>query len=272
MNPCGGIAPQKRPDPPEYVPPKAANCRNFKGFGIGVMKINTKNVRSRRFTGFAFATFVGITAAVGFFAIPAQAADDDEIELLDTKILRGILKGFGLKRDGEAIEYRERSPLVLPPSKELNQLPPPETASAKKGPDWPDDPDLKRVRQAREAERKRKPIEPGVDDKPLPPNKMTAEGQGSATTGSKAGEAPGRSMEGSAAPSTNSELGSKGMMSMFSGLWAPKEEYTAFTGEPQRSSLTEPPPGYRTPSPNQPYGVGREKWKPTVVDRNEPVK
>jgi hypothetical protein len=254
------------------VPPKAANYRNFKGFGVGIMKINTKNVRPRRFTGFAFATFVGITAAVGFFAIPAQAADDDEVELLDTKILRGVLKGLGLKRDGEAIDYRERSPLVLPPSKELNQLPPPEAVNAKKSPDWPDDPDIKRARQQREAQRKRKPFEPGVDDKPLPPNKMTAEGQTPATTGSKAGEAPGRSIEGGAAPSTNSELGSKGMMSMFSGLWAPKEEYTAFTGEPQRGSLTEPPPGYRTPSPNQPYGVGREKWKPTVVDRNEPVK
>jgi hypothetical protein len=115
-------------------------------------------------------------------------------------------------------------------------------------------------------------MEPGVDDKPLPPNKMTAEGQTAPTTGSKAGEAPGRSQEGGSAPSTNAELGSKGMMSMFSGLWAPKEEYTAFTGEPQRSTLTEPPPGYRTPSPNQPYGVGREKWKATATDRNEPVK
>lgn len=273
MSRYGGIAPQKRPDPPEYVPPKAANYRNFKGFGVGIMKTNTKNVRPRhQFAGLALAATVGIAAGIGFFASTAHAADDDEIELLDTKILRGVLKGLGLKRDGEAIEYRERSPLVLPPAKELDQLPPPETVNAKKSSDWPDDPDVKRARQQREALRKRKPIEPGVDDKPLPPSKMTAEGQVATTTGSKAGEAPGRSMEGSAAPSTNSELGSKGMMSMFGGLWAPKEEYTAFTGEPQRGSLTEPPPGYRTPSPNQPYGVGREKWKPTVTDRNEPAK
>jgi len=43
------------------------------------------------------------------------------------------------------------------------------------------------------------------------------------------------------------------------GLWAPKEEYIPFTGEPARTSLTEPPRGYRTPSPTQPYGVGRDK-------------
>jgi hypothetical protein len=227
-----------------------------------------------QFAWFALAASVGMAAMIGCAGTFAHAAsDDDEIELLDTKILRGIMKGLGLRRDGEAIEYRERSPLVLPPSKELNQLPPPETVNAKKAPGWPDDPDLNKARQRKEAERKRKPVEPGVDDKPLPPNQMTASGSLPAPTGSKGGEAPGRSMEGSSAPSTNAELGSKSFMSMFnSSLWAPSEEYTPFTGEPQRSSLTEPPPGYLTPSPNQPYGVGREKWKPPVIDRNEPVK
>jgi hypothetical protein len=100
--------------------------------------------------------------------------------------------------------------------------------------------------------------------------------EGKATAGTttpRNGEVPGKSMEGSTAPSTNAELGSKGFLNMFkTGLWAPKEEYAPFTGEPQRSSLTEPPPGYRTPSPNQPYGVGREKWKAPVIDKNEPVK
>jgi hypothetical protein len=33
-------------------------------------------------------------------------------------------------------------------------------------------------------------------------------------------------------------------------------EQATFTSEPARSSLTEPPPGYRTPSPAQPYGLG----------------
>ena len=56
---------------------------------------------------------------------------------------------------------------------------------------------------------------------------------------------------------------------MFNGLWAPKEEYTPFTGEPPRTSLTEPPTGYRTPSPNQPYGVGKEKWTAPKIDRQE---
>jgi len=30
-----------------------------------------------------------------------------------------------------------------------------------------------------------------------------------------------------------------------------------FTGEPKRTDLTAPPPGYQTPSPDQPYGPGK---------------
>ena len=37
-----------------------------------------------------------------------------------------------------------------------------------------------------------------------------------------------------------------------------------FTGEPARASLTDPPPGYQTPSPDQPYGLGKDK--PAKVD------
>jgi hypothetical protein len=228
-----------------------------------------------KFTRFALATTLGMAVVMGCAGTFAHAADDDDDELLDTKIFKGILKGLGLRKDEAGIDYRERSPLVLPPSNQLNVLPSPEdVANSKKAANWPDDPDIKRVKLRREQERKRKPQNPGVDDKPLSPSQMM-EGKATAERSAipKGGEAPGKSMEGSTQPSTNAELGSKGFMSMFNtGLWAPKEEYTPFTGEPQRSSLIEPPPGYRTPSPTQPYGVGREKWKAPTVDKNEPVK
>ena len=54
---------------------------------------------------------------------------------------------------------------------------------------------------------------------------------------------------------------------LFSGIWQSKEEYKTFGGEPPRTNLTEPPAGYRTPSPAQPYGVGKEKWEYKPVDR-----
>lgn len=228
----------------------------------------------RSFARFVAAAAIGMAVVVGSVGMPAHAAEDDEDELLDTKIFKGILKGLGLRKDeGSGITYRERSPLVLPPSKDATQLPAPEKIDPKKAANWPDDPDLKRARQAREAERKRKPVDPGVDDKPLRSNQMT-DGTAPAQRGTagRTPEAPGKSVEGSMAPSTNAELGSKGLTSMFSSVWAPKEEYTPFTGEPPRGSLTEPPRGYRTPSPNQPYGVGKEKWVAPKTDRNEVVR
>ena len=224
-------------------------------------------ISNRRLSRVALAATVGMAMVIGCAGTFARAADDDD-ELLDTKIFRYVLKGLGLRQDDPNIVYRERSPLVLPPGKDLPR--PEADGAAKRAAGWPDDPDVKRVRQSKETERKRKSFEPGVDDKPLLPSQL---GKEAGPVGPKGGEAPGRSMEGSAAPSTNAELGSKGFMEMFrTGLWAPKEEYTPFTGEPARTSLVEPPPGYRTPSPAQPYGVGREKWAPSVIDKNEPVK
>jgi hypothetical protein len=225
---------------------------------------------TRRFNRTALAAAIGMAVVIGCAGSFAQAADDDDEDvLLDTKILRGIMKGLGLRKDEQGIDYRERSPLVLPPGTETKLPVPQSDTAAKKAAGWPDDPDIKRVKQRKEAERNRKSFEPGVDDKPLSPKELS---NGAAPVGNKGGEAPGRSAEGSAAPSTNAELGSKGFMSMTGSLWAPKEEYKPFTGEPPRASLTEPPPGYRTPSPAQPYGVGRDKWIAPVIDKNEVVK
>jgi len=60
---------------------------------------------------------------------------------------------------------------------------------------------------------------------------------------------------------------------LFQSLINPKEEdIVPFTGETPRASLIEPPSGYRTPSPAQPYGLGKEKPDTTPVDRQLPVR
>src|SRR4029079_4821056 len=224
---------------------------------------------NRKIRSMALAAMIGMVAVIGCAGPGARAADDEEPELLDTKIFWGILRGLGLRKDGEGsgIEYRERSPLVLPSSKDL---PPPEVeAPVKRAAGWPDDPDIKRDRLRREAERKRKPMEPDTDERPLLPRQYGPPAKG----GNKAGEAPGRTAEDIDAPSRPKELGTKSFTEIFkSGAFAPKEEYVPFTGEPQRSSLTEPPAGYRTPSPAQPYGVGRDKWVAPTIDKNEPLR
>ena len=72
---------------------------------------------------------------------------------LDTKLMRQFLKDLGLRRDGESIEYRERAPLVVPPSR---NLPPPQSeASVTSNPAWPKDPDAQQRKV--EAARKKQP-------------------------------------------------------------------------------------------------------------------
>ena len=98
----------------------------------------------RKFTRFALAATLGLAVVMGCAGTFAHAADDDDDELLDTKIFKGILKGLGLRKDEAGIDYRERSPLVLPPSNQINVLPSPEdVANSKKAANWPDDPDIK---------------------------------------------------------------------------------------------------------------------------------
>src|SRR5262245_58218553 len=106
----------------------------------------------RKFTRFAVAATLGLAVVMGCAGTYAHAADDeDEDELLDVKIFRGIMKGLGLRKDEPTIDYRERSPLVLPPNGQINVLPSPEdVANSKKSANWPDDPDIKRVKLRRE--------------------------------------------------------------------------------------------------------------------------
>jgi len=72
---------------------------------------------SKIFRGCAASVLV-FGAAVALGSVPVRAADDEPT--FDEKIVRGIMDGLGLKRDGEAnINYRERAPLVIPSSRDL---------------------------------------------------------------------------------------------------------------------------------------------------------
>src|SRR5262249_60915048 len=83
-------------------------------------------------TALAATALVVSLAAVG----SAFAADEEEEVPLDTKILRQVMKDWGLRRTDEPdIEYRERPPLVLPPSRNLPK--PQEETAATNSPAWP---------------------------------------------------------------------------------------------------------------------------------------
>ena len=212
----------------------------------------------------AIVTSLAAALLVGGAVMPANAEDDDDDTAFDVKILRNVLKSIGVRRGDEGIEYRERSPLVVPPSR---NLPPPQAAStAPPSPAWPVDPDQKRSREAKAAAANQPRSVPDIADRSRPqlPSEYGRKEAPSADSRPDGKERPDPSK-----PMSPAQLEAK---SFWSGSWLNKEEYGTFGGEPPRTSLTEPPVGYRSPSPNQPYGVGKEKWDYKPVDKQEMVR
>jgi len=60
------------------------------------------------------------------------------------------------------------------------------------------------------------------------------------------------------------ELGAPTVFNFFKKAFARDEEVAKFTGEPPRTSLTEPPSGYQTPAPTAAYGIGQKNKAPEV--------
>jgi len=158
--------------------------------------------------------FIGLV--VGLDTSTARAADDDTNASAWSKFMQTL----GLKKgpDDPDIDLMERSPLVVPPSRDL---PPPVAAAAAPTPDWPQDPKVK-PRKHRKA-----------NVPPAAPNGTTVQTAPPPPFEKKAWYNP--------------------------ATWFNQEEYATFTGEPARDSLTDPPTGYRTPSPDHPYGIGPDK-------------
>src|SRR5437764_6879576 len=75
-------------------------------------------------------------------AASAQQAQDDD-DTFEQKIIKNILGGMGVDVGRAGIDYRERSPLVIPPTRDL---PPPQAAgTATRNAAWPREPDRKIV-------------------------------------------------------------------------------------------------------------------------------
>ncbi|HTV36253.1 MAG TPA: hypothetical protein VMF12_07460 [Xanthobacteraceae bacterium] len=193
----------------------------------------------------------------------ARAGDDDDTMSSHTSFYDEMLQVIGLG-GGDNINYSERSPLVVPPTRDL---PPPQADVAPSVPDWPKDPDLMRQSKAK-AKKKPKPQPDYVveSSRPLRPGELNVPGIFTGNTGSRPADADPE------AQPLNPAVTQPNQKSLFSfGLFnSNKTEYATFTGEPARASLTDPPPGYLTPSPDQPYGIGpdhRQYKVPTVADR-----
>jgi len=189
----------------------------------------------------------------------ARAGDDD---VKDESITDKIMHSFGLKAPDDSdyeINYSERSPLVVPPNR---NLPPPISTTAPPVANWPVDPEVKKRAASKD------------DDKPTPRPYDSVMNSSRALTPAELGVGRAVSAPGEPEQSTPSQLGEK-KSGVFNFDWLKKEQYGTFTGEPPRVSLTDPPPGYQTPSPDQPYGLTPEQktYKPpSLGDRMEPTR
>jgi hypothetical protein len=199
-------------------------------------------------------------------AVKAQQADEDDEDSFEQRVIKNILGGMGVDVGRAGIDYRERSPLVIPPSLDL---PPPASARlAASNPAWP-----------REGQQKKKAVkrvnsrasgdDPGTTSVLTPEelnrgiNPRAARPVDPRQTNAQNDLETGR-------PLTPAEMKS-GSIFTWDNLMGTNRESAKFTSEPTRSSLTQPPPGYQTPASNQPYAAGEERgggWKvPSILDR-----
>ena len=183
--------------------------------------------------------------------------------------LQRMLGNFGLLAipgDTPDIEYRERPPLVVPPGSEL-PLPQSPTDITAAVPDWPADPEIARQREQKRFDRL--PIDQRRGDfytgRALRPDELR---RGTIARTATPGLAKPSGQDTS--PEREKQPQPKGFFGMFK---YEEEKPIAFTGEPPRTRLTEPPVGYQTPSPNAPYGVVSKDTPSTeprsVQDRHE---
>lgn len=169
----------------------------------------------------------------------ARAEDAADADELKDRVLRAfsidkIGEMTGLRKseqDKSGIEYRERSPLVVPKTRDL---PPPEAAApAAKATNWPRDPGEAATRRVK------------------PTTTLATQQPGTSELPAGRGGGPGIDWGAFTAP------------------WSKKKAETAtFSGEPARESLTQPPPGYQTPSPDYAYG---NNTGPETVKFDNPV-
>ena len=208
------------------------------------------------------------SALVGALALSMMAsaspalAQEDAGPSFGQNILRTLMGGGAARPD---INYRERSPLVIPPAR---ALPAPAARSASQGnPAWPNDPDKQaggsdggpRSAQA-SAEREARSLSPTE----LRRGARARGGGGQRPHVAADDNETGRALRPHEmnAPTVSQAFGT--------ALGGSKEKTVTFAGEPTRTRMTDPPAGYRTPAPSQPYtppkGTGAFKI-PSFFDR-----
>lgn len=212
-----------------------------------------------------------VPLVIGLTASAARAGDDDRT--FSEKIMDGFYGTIrGTNMDNRGIDYRERSPLVVPPTLDL---PPPAASSAEAQiANWPKDPDERQRKAVIAAKKKSAPppqrvqvttagaaaameaarpinIAPPAEEPQVPGTVRPAyanDRNGTARI-DPVYDQPGDLFTGGAAGLADS-IGLGGLFG------TGKNEVVVQPGtEPVREALTQPPVGYQTPSSSYAYGV-----------------
>ncbi|MGB9114454.1 hypothetical protein [Bradyrhizobium sp.] len=220
----------------------------------------------------------------------AARAGDDQPD--DRTITEKIVDSFksairGTNMDNRGIDYRERSPLVVPPK--LDLPPPAASTDGVKVANWPKDPDERQRKAAIAAKKKNAPpvarvqapseataaapaaagaapgavvatahpvnIAPPPEDPPIPGTTRPAyanDANGTARI-DPVYDQPGDLFKGGASAIVPSSISDSFNISNWFGGKKADTAAAAPGSEPTREALTQPPSGYQTPSPNYPY-------------------
>ena len=213
-----------------------------------------------------------VPLVVGLAASAARAGDDDRT--FSEKIMDGFYGTIrGTNMDNRGIDYRERSPLVVPPTLDL---PPPAASSPAEAQiaNWPKDPD----------ERQRKAIIAAKKKSAPPPSRVQVSNSGGGAVEAArpiniappveeaSAPTPARPTNGNGTPRIDpvydqpGDLFTNGTKAIsgwgdsvgLGGLFGSSKSDTVAVQpgtEPVREALTQPPVGYQTPSPNYAYGL-----------------
>jgi len=234
--------------------------------------------RNRKLARVAICALFGVfvVLAGGTAAAYAQIVDEDG-DLPDEKFMRSLLRNLGLRNGQEAgIEYKERPPLVLPPNRNL-PTPGTNASLAKRNPAWPDDPDIKKAKTTAKAKAERRPV--GDYFTEVPRERLTPQEWAVGKTNSQTPDTLQRAGASNAGAGnveqTPAELGYTPTLwdniITFGGIFkSEKPESKPFLREPTRASLTDPPSGYRTPSPSQLYGINEKESGVAAVGKQDP--
>ena len=168
---------------------------------------------------------------------PAVAGDDGAAPLW---VGLGSVLGFGGDEVQPDIDYRDHAKLVVPPKMDLPEPAPSPWASAT---DWPRDPDVARWKAAQAEKNKNKTFLAKRDShQPLDPHAVvtTKYTSGLGPSQRKCTAGPGQSCDSAPSPSIN--------WNPLTWVGIQKKPVTVLGPEPERESLTDPPPGFRAPA------------------------